>query len=108
MPALTAIQLFKLLSDPTRLNTLLLLLDNRELCVCDLCSQLGLSQPKMSRHLALLKASGLLQDRRAGIWVYYQLHPSLPLWAYDILRQARRVTELPSAKPSPCCDNTFD
>jgi ArsR family transcriptional regulator len=42
---------FKVLSDETRLR-ILILLDRRELCVCEICQILDLSQPKVSRHLA--------------------------------------------------------
>ena len=44
-----------------------------------------MSQPKISRHLALLRTSHLLQDRRQGAWVYYRLHPTLPGWAVAVL-----------------------
>ncbi|ENW02129.1 hypothetical protein F938_00240 [Acinetobacter bereziniae LMG 1003 = CIP 70.12] len=60
------VNFFKCLSDETRLNIVTLIVENKELCVCDLTEKLQLSQPKISRHLALLRASGLLQDRRQG------------------------------------------
>lgn len=71
----------KALADQTRLRILLLLATKRELCVCELTQSLELAQPKISRHLAVLRESGLLQDRKAGLWVYYRLHPALPQWA---------------------------
>ena len=58
------VNFFKCLSDETRLNIVTLIAENKELCVCDLIEKLQLSQPKISRHLALLRAAGLLQDRR--------------------------------------------
>ena len=58
------VNFFKCLSDETRLNIVTLIAENKELCVCDLTEKLQLSQPKISRHLALLRSSGLLQDRR--------------------------------------------
>ena len=76
---------FKCLSDETRLNIVTLVAENKELCVCDLTEKLQLSQPKISRHLALLRASGLLQDRRKSQWVYYSINPQLPAWCHDIL-----------------------
>jgi ArsR family transcriptional regulator len=76
---------FKCLSDETRLNIVALVAENKELCVCDLTEKLQLSQPKISRHLALLRASGLLQDRRQSQWVYYSINPQLPVWCHDIL-----------------------
>jgi ArsR family transcriptional regulator len=62
-----------------------LIVHEKELCVCELTCALDESQPKISRHLAQLRACGLLLDRRAGQWVYYQLHPDLPRWACDIV-----------------------
>ena len=66
MSFLLPIQLFKILADETRLGIVLLLSELGELCVCDLCTALDQSQPKISRHLALLRESGLLLDRKQG------------------------------------------
>ena len=79
------INFFKCLTDETRFNIVMLVLGNNEQCVCDLTEKLQLSQPKISRHLALLRASGLLQDRRQGQWVYYSINPKLANWCYEIL-----------------------
>ncbi|MFH4267891.1 metalloregulator ArsR/SmtB family transcription factor, partial [Acinetobacter baumannii] len=49
------VNFFKCLSDETRLNIVTLIAENKELCVCDLTEKLQLSQPKISRHLALLR-----------------------------------------------------
>ena len=85
---INALQLFKCLSDDTRLKSLLLLREFGELCVCDLTQALALSQPKVSRHLAELKRCGLVSDERRGKWVYYRLAPSLPPWSAEIIVQA--------------------
>lgn len=79
------ITFYKCLSDETRLKSLLLLSVKNELCVCDFIQALGLSQPKISRHLAELRKCGLVQDERRAKWVYYKLHPELPKWAADVL-----------------------
>ena len=79
------VSFFKCLADETRLNIVTLVAEHQELCVCDLTEKLQLSQPKISRHLALLRASGLLQDRRQSQWVYYSINPQLPAWCHDIL-----------------------
>ena len=63
---------FKALSDETRLRVLVLL-SERELCVCQLESALGLSQAKVSRHLTVLRNAGLVDDRREGLWIFYSL-----------------------------------
>lgn len=59
--SLLPLQLFKNLADETRLGIVLLLKARGELCVCDLCTALAQSQPKISRHLAMLRESGLLR-----------------------------------------------
>jgi DNA-binding transcriptional ArsR family regulator len=66
------IELFKALSDETRLK-LIVLLYRRELCVCQIEAALGISQTKASRHLAILRRAGLLKARREGLWIYYTL-----------------------------------
>ncbi|HEN3630608.1 TPA: As(III)-sensing metalloregulatory transcriptional repressor ArsR [Yersinia enterocolitica] len=85
---LTSLQLFKNLSDETRLGIVLLLKEVGELCVCDLCTALDESQPKISRHLAMLRESGLLLDRKQGKWVHYRLSPHMPSWAAQVIEQA--------------------
>lgn len=80
MSTLAPTQLFKCLGDETRLALMLLIHAEGELCVCELTHALEQSQPKISRHLAQLRACGLLQDRRQGQWVYYRLMPNLPDW----------------------------
>ena len=90
---MTPTELFKALADDTRSRISLLIALEGELCVCELTCALALSQPKISRHLALLRSAGLLADRRQGQWVYYRLHPELPEWALQLVRsvgQAKR------------------
>jgi ArsR family transcriptional regulator len=65
-------RLFKALGDETRLR-IVALLAHGELCVCHVQEALGLSQPNVSRHLAVLRAAGIVEDRREGTWVYYGL-----------------------------------
>ena len=64
--------IFKALSDDTRLRVIKLLQD-RELCVCELMQVLDMSQPRISRHLSVLKNAGLVNDRREGKWIHYSL-----------------------------------
>lgn len=66
------LNLFRALSDETRLR-IMVLLSEKELCVCQLEWALGLTQAKISRHLAVLKNSGLVKDRRQGLWIFYSL-----------------------------------
>lgn len=86
--SLLPLQLFKNLADETRLGIVLLLKARGELCVCDLCTALAQSQPKISRHLAVLRESGLLLDRKQGKWVHYRLSPQMPAWAAQVIEQA--------------------
>lgn len=65
-------RLFRALGDETRLR-ILALLAHGELCVCHLQDALELPQPTVSRQLAILRAAGLVEDRREGTWVYYRL-----------------------------------
>ncbi|WP_394515536.1 metalloregulator ArsR/SmtB family transcription factor [Pantoea sp. SGAir0215] len=88
MLQLNPLQLFKTLSDETRLSLVLLLQEKGELCVCELTSTLRESQPKISRHLALLRDAGLLIDRRDGKWIHYRLSPHMPAWAAAVIEQA--------------------
>ena len=64
--------LFRALADPTRLR-LLNLIAQREICVCYFVGILRDSQPKISRHLAYLRRSGLASARRQGKWMHYRL-----------------------------------
>lgn len=80
--------LFRLLCDPTRLRCVLLLRAEASLCVCELTHALAMSQPKISRHLAMLREAGLVVDERRGQWVHYRLHPDLPGWALEVLAGA--------------------
>jgi ArsR family transcriptional regulator len=70
-------QIFQSLDDETRLRILALLLEEDELCVCDLVAVLQLPQSTVSRQLSLLKNAGWLKDRREGVWILYSITRSL-------------------------------
>ncbi|GAB2909088.1 metalloregulator ArsR/SmtB family transcription factor [Rheinheimera gaetbuli] len=84
---MTPLQLFKLLADETRLLCVLLIAQQQELCVCELTCALDQTQPKISRHLAMLRKASVLLDRRQGQWVYYRINPALPDWALSCIQQ---------------------
>lgn len=65
-------QLFKSLSDETRLR-ILMMLSERAHCVCELTEILEESQPKISKHLAILKALGIVETKRQSQFIYYFL-----------------------------------
>jgi ArsR family transcriptional regulator len=72
--------LFGAFANPTRLRILALLHERKEICVCDLCEVLGEPQPKVSRHLAVLRSAGLIGGRSEGKWKFYSLaQPATPL-----------------------------
>ncbi|MCK7610428.1 metalloregulator ArsR/SmtB family transcription factor [Acinetobacter portensis] len=92
---------FKCLSDPTRLDILKIILARQNVCVCEITEILQLSQPKISRHLALLRNLSILLDERKGQWVYYRLNPDLPVWATSILNVLKdEVLNIPSSNLS--------
>jgi ArsR family transcriptional regulator len=66
------IDIFKALSDETRIRILGLVFD-QELCVCEIEAALGLTQSNASRHLTALKNAGLLSGRKSAQWMYYRL-----------------------------------
>ena len=66
------VSIFKALSDETRLR-IVKLLEHGELCVCDLVAACDMVQPKVSFHLRVLKAAGLVKDRKQGKWMHYRL-----------------------------------
>lgn len=101
---MTPAQLFKCLADDTRLHLMLMITREQELCVCELTYALEASQPKISRHLAMLRQCGLLADRRQGQWVYYRLHPNLPLWAKTVLDAALTADQIDLSQQSQRLD----
>lgn len=76
---------FKCLSDQTRLDILKIIMAKQQVCVCEFGELLNLSQPKISRHLALLRNLSIVLDQRQGQWVYYRLNPDLPEWSKQVL-----------------------
>lgn len=94
---MTPQEFFTLLSDETRLRCLLLLQKEKELCVCEFSHILSSIQPKISRHLALLRKSGLVSDERRRQWVYYQLNADMQQWMREIL--ATTLLDLQKVEP---------
>jgi ArsR family transcriptional regulator len=83
--------MFKALSDETRLEILALLLIGGELCVCDVEGALGITQSKASRHLRYLLNAGLVDNRRVGVWMHYVVPSTIDPARTEILRAARKV-----------------
>ena len=88
---------FAALADVNRLR-LLHLMQNGEICVCYLQGVLQTNQPKVSRHLAYLRKSGLVAARRDGVWMHYQLSRSLNPAAQRLVAAAvDALQQLPAA-----------
>ena len=80
--------LFKALADRTRLR-LLNLMGGDEVCVCFFVEALGISQPKISRHLAYLRRAGVVGARREGKWMHYRVVEPEDEGARRVLRETR-------------------
>jgi len=71
------ISVLSALASSARLGAMRILWDGEEHCVCELMEQLGVTQSRMSRHMAVLKEAGLVIDRRDAQWVRYRINPKL-------------------------------
>lgn len=80
-----AAKLFHALSDETRLG-ILGMLRGGEQCVCDLQSTFDAAQSRLSYHLKVLKAAGLVSDRVEGRWSYYSIVPDALTETHDVVR----------------------
>ena len=83
------------LAEPTRRRALALLWAGRELCVCELMERLGATQSRMSRHMRVLKAAGLVLDRRDAQWVRYRRNPKVSLAVTNIVESVLGVMTVP-------------
>ena len=111
------VQVFKALSDATRLRCMVLLAGNDELCVCEMTHALGLPQPKISHHLGGLRKTGLVTDRKAGLWTYYRINPELDPWVKELINttttgirsqypfaaDGMALREMPNRPGAACC-----
>lgn len=80
------IELFKVLSDPTRLKLFQILFQKQARCVGELVEMLEQPQPTISRHLNHLKKLGILNAVREGTWMWYEMSDDLPDWCQNILQ----------------------
>lgn len=86
------------MADPTRRRILALLVTEGELCVCEMTVALDDIQPKVSRHLSVIREAGLIGAKREGTWMFYRIAHDLPAWQRDMLDAIRdgAVPELPA------------
>jgi ArsR family transcriptional regulator len=64
----------KAFADPSRVR-ILMALREQELCVCELCDALGVTQSTLSTHLQVIRHAGLVSARKQGKWMYYAIAP---------------------------------
>jgi len=102
-------ELFRALGDRTRLR-LLNLMAGQELCVCYFIDVIGAPQPKISRHLAYLRRTGIVRARREGKWMHYRLVMPRPSHAasivkstLDALRQDKEMQRDRERLSHACC-----
>ncbi len=92
------VQLSKVFSDHNRLKILALILRDKEVCVCEVCDTLQLSQPLVSRHLKQMKEARVLEATQSGKWVIYSLHhdahSSLKCWIDEIKKYTSALPSL--------------
>ncbi len=88
---------FRALADPLRLK-IIELLRSQELCVCELCEQLDVSQSKLSFHLKNLKEANLVNSRQQGRWIYYSLNLAQFVILEQYLAEYRRYSDILPAR----------
>lgn len=104
-------EILKALADETRLMVLTMLQDG-EMCVCEIMDVLPLSQPAVSHHLKILRQAGLVTDRRQGKWIYYRIDPEALAAVGELLDSAviepvrrRQATGWDRPRRHPRCKN---
>ena len=87
----------RLLADPTRLSMLATLRAAREpVCVCDFVASYELSQPTISHHMGKLRAAGLVEAHKEGVWTYYSAVQQLPTLVETVLGAVSAERPIPS------------
>ena len=79
-------EMFRLLGDPTRVRVLFALLEARELCVCDLAAVVETTDTKVSQAMRLLRAAGVVRNRRDGRNIFYRLDDAHVRMLLDLSR----------------------
>lgn len=82
-------QVFKCLSEDSRLRILFLIHENKEMCISDIELILDFTQAKTSRHLTYLKSNGILNSKKVDQWVFYYIKEEVK----DLLSQGFRFVE---------------
>ncbi len=85
--AIDLAEMFRLLGDPTRVRILFALLEAGELCVCDTAAVVGTTETKISQAMRLLRAAGIVRNRRSGRNVFYRLDDAHVRMLLDLSRE---------------------
>ncbi|QOP44789.1 ArsR/SmtB family transcription factor [Sulfurimonas paralvinellae] len=88
------VQTAKILSDINRVKILGLMQREKELCVCEICDTLKLSQPLVSRHLKQMREADLVETSQSGKWVIYKLKPNNTIDCF-LKELQKSIQELP-------------
>ena len=97
-----AVELFHALSDETRLG-IVQRLRSGERCVCDLTDLLDAAQSRLSFHLKVLKAAGLVTDRKEGRWVHYSLNRDAFQELQELLGEMKPSARRLVVRDDGCC-----
>lgn len=85
----------KALADGNRMRVIVALMENNELCVCQITEMLRLAIATVSRHMSVLQNARLVQSRKEGRWVFYRLVDSFPgllrQWLMESLANAPEI-----------------
>jgi ArsR family transcriptional regulator, arsenate/arsenite/antimonite-responsive transcriptional repressor len=88
-------EVFRALADPIRLELLALIAAEGPICVCHLEEALQYKQPRISKHLGTLRKAGLVQSRREGTWIYYEVNQDTLDLATSFIDQVKASAQTP-------------
>ncbi len=77
-------RVMKALSDPNRVKVVKML-QQKEMCVCEIQMALGVAQPTVSKHMKVLEDAGLVRSKKEGLWVNYSLSGGNSAYASTLL-----------------------
>ncbi|MCF6172291.1 MAG: metalloregulator ArsR/SmtB family transcription factor [Campylobacteraceae bacterium] len=96
------VKIAKIFSDSNRVNIFALILRDKQICVCEICDTLTLSQPLVSRHLKQMREADVLKVSQQSKWMLYTLSdevsPILKCWINEIKRYAPSLPKLISCE----------
>lgn len=87
------IEVLKAISEINRIR-ILMMLSKKELCVCEITTILGLNTSTVSSHLSVLKNSGLIEDKKNGKWINYNINHKMDNFTKDLFQLLIKYFEL--------------